>query len=311
MAASGDAIVAGPWLGEVGFELLYWVPFLAWAAGRARIEPERLLVIARGGTASWYAPFAARYADAFDHVSPEGFREAHDARVAAIGEQKQTSITDFERGIVEATVARAGLGRWTLLHPSRMYQLFNPYWWGHLSPEWVHRHAAYRVLDAPRTDALQLPASYVAAKFYFNDCFPSTDANRAFMRQGLAQLARTGPVVALSTGLNIDDHHGARVDAEGVTHLPEGIDPAQNLAVQSAVVANARAFVGTYGGFSYLAPFYGVPSYAFYGDASGFSPKHLAMARSAFERIGGAGLLRVNDLNDGLTALDGLGRGHE
>ncbi len=309
IAASGTPIVAGPWLGEVGFELLYWVPFLAWAAARTPLPRERLVVISRGGTASWYAPFAGRYADVFEHVTPEGFRDAHDARVAAAGEQKQTSVSEFERRIVEAAAARAGIGRWTLLHPSRMYQLFNPYWWGHLSPAWVHRHADYRVLDAPHRDALQLPSSYVAAKFYFNDCFPPTAANRAFMRDVLARLASKGPVVALSTGLNIDDHHGDRVDEFGVLHLPEGIDPAQNLAVQSAAVAGARAFVGTYGGFSYLAPFYRVPSYAFYSDPAGFSPTHLAMARSAFERIGESGLLHVNAVSDG-AAVDVSGAAH-
>ncbi len=34
--------------------------------------------------------------------------------------------------------------------------------------------------------------------------------------------------------------------------------PERNLAVQTAVIARARAFVGTYGGYSYLAPFCGV-----------------------------------------------------
>jgi len=29
VVAGADPIIAGPWLGEVGFELLYWVPFLA------------------------------------------------------------------------------------------------------------------------------------------------------------------------------------------------------------------------------------------------------------------------------------------
>ena len=307
MATGGDLIVAGPWLGEVGFELLYWAPFLAWVADHLRLDPLRLLVISRGGTASWYAPFAGRYADVFNHAAPETFKAEHDARVAAIGEQKQTRITDFERGLAEAAATRAGVSHWTLLHPARMYELLNPYWWGHLSTGWVHRHAQYRALRRPNTSALPLPASYVATKFYFNDCFPPTSENRAFVRDTLRRMARTGPVVALSMGLNIDDHQGERVDDDGVMHLPEGIDPAHNLAVQSAVVAGARTFVGTYGGFSYLAPFYRVPSYAFYADAAGFSPKHLAMAHSAFDRIGAGGLLHVHSVSEGLPSVSAGG----
>jgi hypothetical protein len=312
MVSNGRPIVAGPWLGEVGFELLYWVPFLAWFAEQFGVEAQRLLVISRGGTASWYAPFAGRYADVFDHATPEAFKAQHDERLQVNGEQKQTRDSDFERGLIDSVAARHGLRAWNVLHPSRMYHLFNPYWWGHLSTGWVHSHTRYRALTPP--DAAWLPASagsgYVATKFYFNECFPATDANRAFVRKTLAALAARGPVVALSTGLNIDDHQGERVDGDGVLHLPEGIDPARNLAVQSALVAGARAFVGTYGGFSYLAPFYRVPSYAYFGDEAGFSRKHLDMARSAFDRIGAPGLLNAHGVDEDAPPLAaGAGRG--
>jgi len=146
---------------------------------------------------------------------------------------------------------------------------------------------------------LDLPPHYVAVKFYFNECFPATTRNRAFVRDALRLLAANGPVVALSTELNIDDHAGDRVDEHGVRHLPEGIEPARNLQIQSAIVAGADAFVGTYGGFSYMAPFHGVKSLAFYSDAGGFSQKHLHMARSAFDEIGGSGLLEVRDAAGG------------
>ena len=38
----GDAdVIVGPWTGEVGFELMYWIPFLTWLVeqglGRQRI----------------------------------------------------------------------------------------------------------------------------------------------------------------------------------------------------------------------------------------------------------------------------------
>ncbi|MGE3404890.1 MAG: hypothetical protein AB7K63_20055, partial [Vicinamibacterales bacterium] len=42
LARHRGPIVAGPWLGEVGFELLYWVPFLAWFAERYAVAPGRL-----------------------------------------------------------------------------------------------------------------------------------------------------------------------------------------------------------------------------------------------------------------------------
>ena len=291
MAAAPGPIIAGPWLGEVGFELLYWVPFLAWCAERFQIAPERWIVVSRGGTASWYRGMASRYADVFDQIAPEEFRAQHDRRVAELGEQKQTRRTPFDEALVAEVAGRYGLRTWSLLHPSEMYALMNPFWWGHTDTSWVRRHARFRRLPPPDpVGAPVLSEPYVATKFYFNECFPATDANREFAARTLRALAKQGPVIALSTGLALDDHDAFAAREAGVQHLPEGIDPARNLQVQTAVVAGAREFVGTYGGFSYLAPFHGVPARAFYSHASGFSARHLALAQEAIASIGAARL---------------------
>ena len=295
-----DTIVAGPWLGEVGFELLYWVPFLRWFAERFRIAPERLLVVSRGGTASWYHPFAAGYREIFDYLSPEEFRRRHDERVVANGEQKQTRVLNFERDLLRELAADVQHRR--MLHPSTMYRLFDPYWWGHLDTPWVHRHALYRTLTVPQIDVVP-SEPYVAVKFYFNECFPSNEQNRAFVRETLERLSAHGPVVSLTTNLEVDDHGAVDVRTLGVRPLPAPVAARDNLAVQSAVVAGATAFVGTYGGFSYLAPFYGVPSTAYYADAGGFSQRHLTMARSALASLGADRLLRVQPVASALTPV--------
>ena len=50
---TGDVIV-GPWTGEVGFELLYWIPFLNWLCEQG-LDSRRFIVVSRGGTAPWDA----------------------------------------------------------------------------------------------------------------------------------------------------------------------------------------------------------------------------------------------------------------
>ena len=298
LAAGSDTIVVGPWLGEVGFELLYWVPFLAWFAERFAVAPERLLVVSRGGTASWYAPFASGYRDIFDQLTPEEFRQRHDERVRANGEQKQTQVLAFERELLRQLVP--DVRDRAMLHPSTMYSLFNPFWWGHLDERWVHQRTRYRRLAASiGDDATHTPQPpYVAVKFYFNDCFPPNESNRAFVRETVRELAASGPVVSLTTGLDLDDHDGYEADPGhdrviDVRPLPAELHPRENLAVQTRIVAGASAFVGTYGGFSYLAPFLGVRSTAYFGDANGFSKRHLLMARSALGALGAGDLLCV------------------
>jgi hypothetical protein len=313
LAAGRDTIVVGPWLGEVGFELLYWVPFLRWFAATFRVAPERLLIVSRGGTASWYQPFAAGYRDIFDYLTPEEYRQRHDERVAANGEQKQTQVLAFERQVLRELTT--DVHSRSMLHPSTMYGLFNPFWWGHVNEEWVHRFAKYERLrpdvgaadrDAafPGLSAVEgrrPTSSYTAVKFYFNDCFPDTPDNRAFVRRTLRSLTERGPVVSLQTGLRLDDHASGEAEALDVRLLPADMHPRENLALQTAVVAAASAFVGTYGGFSYLAPFLGVRSTAYFADPHGYSPRHLLMARSALESSGCGGLLDVRPAGLGLS----------
>ncbi len=60
--------------------------------------------------------------------------------------------------------------------------------------------------------------------------------------------------------------------------------PENNLEVQTAVVAHATRFVGTYGGFAYLAPLCGVPAVGFHA-ADAFYQHHRHLADLVFSRL--------------------------
>ena len=47
-------LIVGPWTSEVGYEALYWLPFLAWAADWYGVAAERVVALSRGGTDLWY-----------------------------------------------------------------------------------------------------------------------------------------------------------------------------------------------------------------------------------------------------------------
>ena len=76
----------------------------------------------------------------------------------------------------------------------------------------------------------------------------------------------------LNPGFRIDDHSDLQPDVSrrvhGIDHL---LGPKNNLTIQTQVISGARAFIGNYGGLSYVPPFYGVRSLAFYS-----SPAHVA-----------------------------------
>ena len=284
MATNDELILAGPWLGEVGFELLYWVPFLAWFAKEFSVSPNRIVAVSRGGSESWYRHIAATYLDLFEMFSISEFKRRNIERQRQFGEQKQFALSDFDRFIVSSVKERLDESSMQLLHPSEMYVLFKHYWWGHADEHWIHRHTRYSTFsnDVMRVGLDGLPDKFTAVKFYFSKCFPQTAETQAFVDRLLDRLREERPVISLSTGFKLDDHEEWEPCSlpRQISHL---LTPQNNLQIQSAIVSRATTFVGTYGGFSYLAPFFGVSSMGVYTDANAFSKSHLKMMRSVID----------------------------
>jgi hypothetical protein len=288
LGRSDRPVVVGPWCGEVGFELLYWIPFVHWLVERARVEGQRLVVVTRGGADIWYRDLASRSVEIFDLIDADVFR-GHAAT------WKQHQISPFDRRLLSGAIAAAGLRRARLLHPQVMYRLFTSYWKEEAVLEPITAFLRYAPLPAPPAHpaAASLPAEYVAAKFYFSQSFPDTMENRTFVQRAIAAVAAQLPVVVLSTGARLDDHHDALIPAIPGIHTLRA-DVRDNLAAQSAVVARARGFIGTYGGFSYLAPLYGVDSLSFFSARDKLVPFHLEHAQRVYGRRPGGQFLAVD-----------------
>jgi hypothetical protein len=128
-----------------------------------------------------------------------------------------------------------------------------------------------------------LPAEYVAAKFYFSASFPDSPETRTAVKSLLEGLASRHHVVLLNTGLRIDDHAEYEgLPGDRIHTIDDLCVPSRNLELQCRVISRARSFVGTYGGFSYIAPLYGVPALALYSGTDSFLQAHLDIARRAF-----------------------------
>jgi hypothetical protein len=194
-------------------------------------------------------------------------------------------------------LADAGLCRVRLLHPQVMYRLFTAYWKEEAVFEPIDAFLRYRPLSSPPPHPVTttLPTEYIAAKFYFSQSFPDSPENRAFVQRTIATAAAHAPVVLLSTGAHVDDHRDAEVGGPRVQTVTT--DVRDNLAAQSAIVAGARGFIGTYGGFSYLAPLYGVDSLSFFSARDRLVPFHLDHALRTFGTMG-AGRFLACDVAD-------------
>jgi hypothetical protein len=252
---------------------------------RHKIPSDQIVVVSRGGAESWYKGICGRYVDVFDFYDQAQYKALNDIRIATAKTQKHNEIDEFDNAILEKVMEATGIKELSWLHPSYMYRLFRLYWRGDCPISFVGARTRFQSLiadAAPEDLVRRLPDRFVAVKFYFSACFPDTTTNRQFAAQLLRSLAQESDVVLLSTGLTLDDHSdlGGAL-SERIHTFEDLMSPRNNLALQTAIISRASAFFGTYGGFSYLAPIFGVPSVAFYSDEDKFLPVHLETAYRA------------------------------
>lgn len=257
-------MVVGPFVGEVGYELLYWRPFVLHLLRSRGVDPERVTVVSRGGAGAWYAPVASRWVDAFEIVSPEVLRKHVEERLARTGERKQTQVDELDRRLVDAVRERVGDA--IAVHPRFMYWRSRYLWERLRPPEDARVVGDYDDLPPYDLDPAveeRLPPGFVAVKAYLNDCVADERSAESLFAPAVSSLRERGvPVVLLAAGVASDDHRDWTSAGSGIVEVFDLFAPETNLAAQAEIVRRALALVATYGGFSYVGPFSGTPTLA-------------------------------------------------
>lgn len=308
VAQAGGPILVGPWLAEVGYEVLYWIPFLHWFQDAYGIAPDRLVVVSRGGLEPAYEGLAGTYVDLFDLMTPAELAARNAGRRASEegGGQKQSSTGALDQDIVAAVSVRLGVHVGAVCHPSFLFRLFREVWHGNLPIDVLRTHTRYRVSSRSWPAPLAaLPDDYFAVKTYAGPALSAADQTRAAVRAVVAAAARVAPVVVLDTDFGIDEHRDFDLRGlPGVTSLGSRLEPRTNLGVQMAVIARSRGFLGTCGGLAWAAPLLGVPTVALYDSDRLLGPHlatmhhaRLAAGAAAFSPVDVAGLARVGVLD--------------
>jgi len=303
IVSGSDPIIVGPWLSEVGYEVLYWVPFVRWVQSQFRIAPERLVVVTRGGAASWYSDITTNSVELFDLMSPEAYAAGNAQRsLEDRGTLKQFGVSSMDQRIVADVEKRIGARHPRVLHPSLLYRLFQQFWLGHRPASFLEKRTKYGRIAAPDVEVPSLPPQFIAVKFYTAASLPPTASVRHALQSIVLGLVERMPVVMLDTGLALDDHEDYSFAAASRIHsVRESLRPRDNLAVQTAIISRASSFVGTCGALAWLAPMLGVDTTAVLADAR-FLHGHLQVARRVYQVIGGG---RFSPLD--ISAFDQLG----
>lgn len=299
--ASDKPLVVGPFLGEVGYELLYWRPYVLHLLRAHGVDRERVTIVSRGGAGAWYRDVAERFVDAFELVEPDEIRVRMDERRRATGERKQTREDALDRELFLR--ASRDLGGAEPIHPLHMFWRSRFAWEGLADPGTLLATGDYDELPRGELEpavAALLPDRFVAVKAYYNDCLPDNPASRAGLAKLVGELAAELPVVLLAAGAAVDDHADWTDSRHALIEVAPVLRPETNLAQQAAIVARAEALVATYGGFSYVGPFLDVPTVAV-SELAEDNPNHERILRAVRP---GATYVRT-DLEGGSAAVRG------
>jgi hypothetical protein len=290
MAAGARPIIAGPWLAEVGYEVLYWIPFLRWLMDAHGIPRDRVIAVSRGGLEDMYDELAGRYVDIFDLMTPPELAAANARRQAQHegGGRKQTGTSGLEADLVARVTGHLSVPDAVVCSPALLFRMFRNVWHGNLPVDVFTTHTRYVTKKWHAAPFKGMPADFVAVKLYAGPALTTADRTRAAVRALVEQAARVAPVVLLDTELGLDEHRD--FDLRGLANVTSAgslMEARTNLGVQLSLIAQSRFFLGTCGGLAWVAPFFGVPTVAVYDTDAMLAP-HLLLARGARHGAGAA-----------------------
>ena len=308
-AAGSGPIVLGPWLSEVGYEALYWVPFVRWFTRHYDVDPDRVIALSRGGVSAWYGGIASRYVEQFDLFTPQEFAARNEARRGE-ADQKQLAHSAFDEEILSRARASLGLEDAYVCHPSAMFSLLRQFWLGNDSLQYVLDYTEYaRIGTIGPVELPPLPDRFVAVKFYTGRALMDTPAHREMLRGLIERVSRKYPIVTLNTNLALDEHADyVFQNIPGLISLDRWMTPQNNLGVQTEVIRRATRFIGTCGSLAWLAPMLGTDTLAVYADDHFLTP-HLYAARHAYASMDAARFTAMDlALLDQIEVLDSAER---
>ena len=274
LAASRRPIIVGPHHRELGFEILYWLPFVQQLRADYGLEKGRLIALSRGGLGPLYD--MAGSADIYDFLPVDTVRLHALKATQQQRSSKQYAIEPWERHVVGLAASALGLERPLTLHPSWMYQLLHPAWVDKMPMHQLARWLNPTPLPLlPLPAGLTLPERFIAVRVYARATMQPHDGVTLYLKQALAKLAKKQPLVFLSSPARYDDHADIlRPFGDNMLEL-SAASPATNLAAQVAVLQRATLFVGTYGGLAQTALRIGKPTVALFTQWGGTAFAHV------------------------------------
>ena len=268
----------GPFVGEVGYELLYWRGYVAASIERLGLHPAEVGVISRGGVRGWYSAMASNYSDLYliggkalvDDLQTDTYPIAFDHRHKRL-------------------VKILGGSRRYWIHPNLMHQAIAefksfPDRLGGLENVIVHRPITGEDLLRENPEVARtwkamlrkLPREFVTVKFYSGSNLNNIEFADHIAR-ALVAVGRDVPLIGLGMTVSTTSHMDWTSKFMQIQEVMGGIDSSINLGIQSLLISRSMGFLGTYGGFSYLPLYLRVPTLVVKDGETPQKPCHQVM----------------------------------
>ena len=284
---SGELVLA-PWLGEIGYEVLYWIPFLNQMAEKGAIDKSRLTVISRGGVREWYKDIADNYIEIYDYLTPEELNKFKSEKYKKTGTQKLINQDNSTEDEILSRIYSEGILPKNIYYPTEFFSSMAPLF-SRLGKAAPFRMASdmliHKQINSANTNFEHLTphGKYICVNFYTRPSFLPSSEEYASLIASIDKLARRleATVIQIDSGNGLDAEHGH------FSSLPNWItsqkiycaNPSDNLEWQSTLINNSILYIGTYGGPSYIPLMYNVPAVALYTSRKGLNPLHEHVAK--------------------------------
>jgi len=269
-----DILIIGPWYSEIGYELLYWLPYL-WKRFATDIKKyERIIVISRGGVGAWYSWIKRSEYVNIEDIDSKFLNKIYTERRHG-SFQKQMKFSAYDKELLDKFFNKYSINKkdCDILDPSFIFLSI----WGFLLEEKgvkslkpiLHKNFKFSKLDVKNYFNELQP--YIAIKIYSNSCLDIDDNSNFYLKKISLIFQRLKKLnynfVLLDFDIK-DDHSQLKLNNEifdefnikRMSQMIDDIDFKNNIGIQSQIMKFSKFTLTSYGGFSYLAPMYDLKS---------------------------------------------------
>lgn len=300
-----SVIFIGPWLGEVGPELQYWIPFIQNLIKRGFLRGQKIIVVSRGGAEAWYANITSNYIDLFDHLSQIEYQKIRSEVLK--NSQKQVNIHPMERLLIDNIAKHEKITTYNLIHPSLMWKTVVRWLQDKITLDKMIYTLDFQPVSSiiPQyknyIDRLNLPSHYFVVRFYTSNVFQITYGVIDELNELIYTISRIKPVILLQTDYSFDDHKTIKLSANrnnNVIKIGSKLPARKNLGIQTEIVRRSDGFIGTNGGFSILPGMLGKPVLSFTtgerGEYINLYSKHETITQIWNEKINNSSYTQIH-----------------